>query len=86
MHFRIPLTFHNLSYAVYIKMNYKYQEETIKEIKNLVKQNKRTNADLAYANTELLKVNAVLLEKENIYKNAKYLLTLFNEYNLQFKR
>ena len=26
------------------KMNYKYQEETIKEIKNLVKQNKRTNA------------------------------------------
>ena len=52
------------------KMNYKYQEETIKEIKNLVKQNKRTNADLAYANTELLKVNAVLLEKENIYKNA----------------
>lgn len=52
------------------KMNYKYQEETIKEIKNLVKQNKRTNADLAYADTELLKIKSILLEKENIYKNA----------------
>lgn len=52
------------------QMNAQYQEETIKKIKNLVKENKKTNADLAYANTELLKIRANLLEKENNYKNA----------------
>ena len=35
---------------------------------------------------ELYKNNPDDNEYKNIYKNAKYLLTLFNEYNLQFKR
>lgn len=53
------------------EMNYKYQEEIIKKIKNLIKEGKKTNADLAFANTELLKIKSDLLEKENAYKNAK---------------
>lgn len=52
------------------QMNYKYQEETIKKIKTLVKQNKKSSADLAYANTELSKIKSTVLEKENAYKNA----------------
>lgn len=53
------------------EMNYKYQEETIKKIKTLIKDGKKTNADLAYANTELSKIKSDALEKENAYKNAK---------------
>ena len=52
------------------QMNYKYQEENIKKIKVLVKEKKKTSADLAYANTELAKIKSIVIEKEIDYKNS----------------
>ena len=51
-------------------MNLKYQEENIKKISDLVKSGKKDKADLAFANTELYKLQAEVLNKEVTYKNA----------------
>ncbi len=48
----------------------KYQEETIKKISDLVKTGKKDKADLAFANTELYKIQSKVLYKEVEYKNA----------------
>lgn len=52
------------------KMNLKYQEENIQKISDLVKSGKKDKTDLAFANTELYKIQAEVLNKEVAYKNA----------------
>lgn len=51
-------------------MNLKYQEDNIKKISELVKSGKKDKSDLAFANTELYKIQSKVLFKEVAYKNA----------------
>ena len=53
------------------KLEHNLQTNLVKEIQKLVKSGKKNNADLLYAQVELLKIKSELKKAENEYKNAK---------------